>query len=163
MLYKTFRGANNTGKGEQQIPPLKSPNDPQLNTQWLSISTPTCLITCCYPQNYHIFTVIPKIVQYSLSTTGALFTMWCSLYWLSLIAIINQLSYNSMFTTIIGCFGPKQGLTECVEARDFFFRKKSINDYRSGRHQRLVNIKWNRHPTSKRPVPKCQSWSQFLW
>ena len=143
MPYKTIRGAKNTGKGNNRYPreptsnplsppPLKSPNDPQLNTQWLSISTPTCLITCCYPQNYHIFTVIPKIVQYSLSTTGALFTMWCSLYWLSLIAIINQLSYNSMFTTIIGCFGPKQGLTECVEARDLFFQKK-INKWLSVR------------------------------
>ena len=44
----------------------------------------------------------------------------------------------------------------------YFARIKSINDSLSRRHQILVNILWNIYPTAKKPVPKFQSWSQFL-
>ena len=138
MPYKTFRGANDTGKEEQGIPPGPSLDPPESNPlpptipQWppttpkwtpsdpkytkYSPSKSSCLITCWHSQNYQIFAEIPEIAQYSLSTTGALFALWCSLYKLPLKTTNNQVSYISMLTSIFGCFDPKQCLTEWVDA-----------------------------------------------
>ena len=104
VVFKTECGAvqdfqmeNNAEKGQRDPPgpplatpgpPLdlpklpKSPKDPTVTPREAQYHPSTGHITCQRSQNNQIFNVIPKIAQYSQAPTGALLTLWCSLYWL---------------------------------------------------------------------------------
>ena len=122
---------------------LSSPNPPKDSTvtpKEAQYHPSTGHISCRRSQNDQIFPVIPTIAQYSLAPTGALLTLWCSLYWLEWTNY--HLSACSLHLSVV--LTPKKCLAECVDALNDWFRViKSIIDYLSGCHQILVNILCN--------------------
>ena len=155
VLYKTSRWKTMLKKGKTDhpgppldtpVPPLdlpkllNSPKDPTVTPKEAQYHPSTGHISCRRSQNNQIFPVIPTIAQYSLAPTGALLTLWCSLYWLEWSNY--HLSACSLHLSVV--LTPKKCLAECVDALNDWFRViKSIIDYLSGCHQILVNILCN--------------------
>ena len=166
-----FQTANNAGKGQNRSPqdhpwiPLGLPWTPwalktpqgahsdlhihpisSLHLLYYLLSLSNRPILHCHPKNCKVFTNSNwSFLLYDVHFIG------------------QNLPITSMLKTTIGCFDPKKNLDECVNALNVGFACKiSRNDYLFGCHQMLVNIICNSYPITKRPVPKLQSWSQFV-
>ena len=128
---------------------LSDPMKPNLN--------PIFALLLAGTQHYNISNESPKIVQYSLALTGALFTLWCSLYWLLLKSITDLLScihdhdqYN------IWWFWP-QKMLDFMHSMIYFTWIKSRNDYRLG-----VTKRWSisYEQATQQQRNQCQNFSR---
>ena len=138
VLYKTSRRKTMLKKGKTDhpgppldtpVPPLdlpkllNSPKDPTVTPKEAQYHPSTGHISCRRSQNDQIFPVIPTIAQYSLAPTGALLTLWCSLYWLEWTNY--HLSACSLQYLVV--LTPQKYLTECADALYNLFSKNIIN------------------------------------